>query len=203
MFDSIIVEFKESLEKAQFKEKDSKNFKAKKKETKFVVEVKPLQIKYNNLKQQWRKITDKKKPALDYPSLKILNGSKSSINDDDVEQETPPDKTRLKTKIVTKPNEKRNIPHSQLPALSQLAAGVNKLAELNAKRMKLEEREALLKFRREKTAKNGDHGKEMAKLYLRTMTQQVIPHNIFHLQYSVPHTPERFNFTNSFTAQPF
>ena len=89
MFDSIIVEFKESLEKAQFKEKDSKNFKAKKKETKFVVEVKPLQIKYNNLKQQWRKITDKKKPALDYPSLKILNGSKSSINDDDVEQETP------------------------------------------------------------------------------------------------------------------
>ena len=110
MFDSIIVEFKESLEKAQFKEKDSKNFKAKKKETKFVVEVKPLQIKYNNLKQQWRKITDKKKPALDYPSLKILNGSKSSINDDDVEQETPPDKTRLKKKIVTKPNEKRNTP---------------------------------------------------------------------------------------------
>ena len=71
-----------------------------------MVEVKPLQIKYNNLKQQWRKITDKKKPALDYPSLKTLNGSKSSINDDDVEQETPPDKTRLKTKIATKPNEK-------------------------------------------------------------------------------------------------
>ena len=106
VFDSIVVEFKEGLEKAQFKEKDSKNFKAKKKETKLVVEVKPLQIKYNNLKQQWRKITDKKKPALDYPSLKTLNGSKSSINDDDVEQETPPDKTRLKTKIVTKPNEK-------------------------------------------------------------------------------------------------
>ena len=44
---------------------NSKNFEVKKKETKLVVEVKPLQIKYNNLKQQWRKITDKKKPALD------------------------------------------------------------------------------------------------------------------------------------------
>ena len=134
-----------------------------------MVEVKPLQIKYNNLKQQWRKITDKKKPALDYPSLKTLNGSKSSINDDDVEQETPPDKARLKTKIVTKPNEKWNIPHPQLQALSKLAAGVNKLAELNAKRMKLEDREALLKFRWEETAKNRDHGKEMAELYLRTI----------------------------------
>ena len=133
-----------------------------------MVEVKPLQIKYNNLKQQWRKITDKKKPALDYPSLKTLNGSKSSINDD-VEQETPPDKTRLKTKIVTKPNEKWNIPHPQLQALSKLAAGFNKLAELNAKRMKLEDREALLKFRWEETAKNRDHGKEMAELYLRTI----------------------------------
>ena len=30
VFDSIVVEFKEGLEKAQFKEKDSKNFKAKK-----------------------------------------------------------------------------------------------------------------------------------------------------------------------------
>ena len=61
VFDSIIVEFKEGLENAQFKEKDSKNFKATKKGTELVVEVKPLQIKYNNLKQQWCKITDKKK----------------------------------------------------------------------------------------------------------------------------------------------
>ena len=40
--------------------KNSKNFKAKKKDTKLVVEMKPLQIKCNNLKHQWRKITDKK-----------------------------------------------------------------------------------------------------------------------------------------------
>ena len=65
MFESIIVEFKEHLENAQFKEKSSKNFKAKKKKkNKLVVEVKPLKIKCNNLRQQWRKITDKKKPRL-------------------------------------------------------------------------------------------------------------------------------------------
>ena len=51
-FDSIIAEFKEGLETAHIKEKNSKSFEAKKKETKLVLEVKPLQIKYNNLKQQ-------------------------------------------------------------------------------------------------------------------------------------------------------
>ena len=51
VFDSIIVEFQECLENAWIKVKNSKNFKAKKKETKLVVEVKPLQIKNNNLKQ--------------------------------------------------------------------------------------------------------------------------------------------------------
>ena len=40
--------------------KKSKNFKAKKKDTKLVFEMKPLQIKCNNLKHQWRKVTDKK-----------------------------------------------------------------------------------------------------------------------------------------------
>ena len=33
------------------------------------------------------------------------------------------------------------------------------------------------------------------------MTQQAISHNVFHSQYSAPYTPERFNLTNSFTAQ--
>ena len=47
LFDSIIVEFKAGLENTQFKEKKIKNFEAKNRE-----EVKPLQIKYNNLKQQ-------------------------------------------------------------------------------------------------------------------------------------------------------
>ena len=48
VFDFIVVEFKGRLENAEFKEKNSENFKARKKETKLMVEVKPLQIKYNN-----------------------------------------------------------------------------------------------------------------------------------------------------------
>ena len=58
VFDSIILKFKEGLENVQVKEKE--NLKAKKNEIELVLEPKPFQIKYNNLKQQWRKITDKK-----------------------------------------------------------------------------------------------------------------------------------------------
>ena len=110
----------------------------------------------------------------------------------------------MKRKIVTKPLEKRNVSHSQLQALSQLDAVVNKLAEVNAKRMKLEQEdtEALLKFRRDEATKYRDHEKEMVQLYLHIIMQQAIPHNVFHSQYSAPHTSERFNLTNSFTAQP-
>ena len=61
IFDCIITEFKEGLKNDQFKENNSKNFKAKKRETNLMVEVKPEQIKYNNLKNQWRKSTDMKK----------------------------------------------------------------------------------------------------------------------------------------------
>ena len=57
-FDFIIVKFKEGLENVQFKEKEK--LKAKKNEIELVLQAKPFQIKYNNLKQQWRKITDKK-----------------------------------------------------------------------------------------------------------------------------------------------
>ena len=41
------------------RKKKLKNFEAKKKETKLMVKVKPLQIKNNNLKQQRWNITDK------------------------------------------------------------------------------------------------------------------------------------------------
>ena len=58
VFDLIIVKFKEGLENVQFKEKEK--LKAKKNEIELVLQAKPFQIKYNNLKQQWRKITDKK-----------------------------------------------------------------------------------------------------------------------------------------------
>ena len=57
-FDLIIVKFKEVSENVQFKEKE--NLKTKKNEIELVLEAKPFQIKHNNLKQQWRKITDKK-----------------------------------------------------------------------------------------------------------------------------------------------
>ena len=57
-FDLTIVKFKEVSENVQFKEKE--NLKTKKNEIELVLEAKPFQIKHNNLKQQWRKITDKK-----------------------------------------------------------------------------------------------------------------------------------------------
>lgn len=65
------------------------------------------------------------------------------FSDEDVKQEVLPNKTSLKRKIVTQPHDKRNVSRSQLQALPQLAAGVNKLA----KRIPLEEedKEGLLK----------------------------------------------------------
>ena len=61
VLDLIIAKFEEGLENVQFKEKE--NLKAKKNEIELVLEAKPFQIKYNNLKQQWRKINDKKKTS--------------------------------------------------------------------------------------------------------------------------------------------
>ena len=63
--------------------------------------------------------------------------------------------TSLKRKLVTKPHKKRNVPHLQLQPLSQLAAGVNKLAGANKKRIKLEQedREEIVKCWREEAAK--------------------------------------------------
>ena len=71
-------------------------------------------------------------------------------------------------KIVAKPHEKRTVARSQLQAMSKLASGVNRLAQVNAKRMKLEEkdRKALLEFRKEEAVKKRQHKKEMAQFYL-------------------------------------
>ena len=41
-------------------------------------------------------------------------------------------------KVVAKPHEKKTVARSQLHAMSQLDTNVNRLAEVNAKRMKLE-----------------------------------------------------------------
>ena len=71
-------------------------------------------------------------------------------------------------KIVAKTQEKRTMARSQLQAMSQLASGVHRLSEVNAKRMKLEEkdRKALLEFGKEEAEKNRQHEKEMAQIYL-------------------------------------
>ena len=70
--------------------------------------------------------------------------------------------------------------------MSQLASGVNRLAGVNAKRMKLEEedRKALLEFRKEEAEKNGQHEKEMAQIYLQMIEMQrpshpVAPYQLF------------------------
>ena len=64
--------------------------------------------------------------------------------------------------------------------MSQLASGVNRLAEVNAKRMKLEEkdRKALLEFRKEEAKKIQQHKKEMAQIYLRMIEMQHQPHPV-------------------------
>jgi len=85
-------------------------------------------------------------------------------------------------KIVSKPHEKRGVARSQLQAIGQLASGVNKLADVNAKRMKIEEkdREALLNFRKEEAEKTRQHEKDMAELYLNMMHIQRQPTPSYH-----------------------
>ena len=66
--------------------------------------------------------------------------------------------SKKKPTTIIRPNQKRNVPRSQMQALRNLATGVNKMAEINAKRLKMEaenekerkkKRVALLEFRRE------------------------------------------------------
>ena len=59
-------------------------------------------------------------------------------------------------KLVAKPHEKRSAGRSQLQAISQLVAGVNKLAEIDFKRFKVEERnpQYLLELRKEDAENN-------------------------------------------------
>ena len=72
--------------------------------------------------------------------------------------------------------------------MSQLASGINRLAEVNAKRMKFVEkdREALLEFRKEETEKNRQHEKEIAQIYLRMIEMQRQPHPVAPYQHLQP-----------------
>ena len=146
--------------------------------------MKKLQVKYNNIKQQWRKLKDKKRngsglAAADDPEwFKIVNPvladtnqgfnamcstpGDTSLNDlfdpprdsDDSErehderqrednfeesedegEETEEPEQPVRRKVVAKPHEKRSAARSQLQAINQLAMGVNKLADISAKRI--------------------------------------------------------------------
>ena len=60
---------------------------------------------------------------------------------------------------------------SHLQAMNQLAASINSLAKVNARKMVIEEkdRKLLLEFRREEAEKTRQHEKCMVALYLRMM----------------------------------
>ena len=61
-----------------------------------------------------------------------------------------------------KPHNKRGTVRSQTWALSKLTASINKLVDINAKRLKVEkdDRLALLKFRKVEPEENWKHEKE-------------------------------------------
>lgn len=69
-------------------------------------------------------------------------------------------------KVNVKPNEKRSVAKTQSQAIPHLASGVNKLADGNAKRLKMEEkdRESLLSFRKEEATNNRKLEKEIPEI---------------------------------------
>ena len=91
-------------------------------------------------------------------------------------------------KIVSKPHEARSVARSQLQAMSQLASGLNRHAEVNAKQIKLEEkdRKALLEFGKEEAEKNRQHEKEMDQIYLRMIEMQREPYPVASYQQFQP-----------------
>ena len=83
-------------------------------------------------------------------------------------------KHSVRTKVVTRPHEKKTAARSQLQAINKLASGVQELAPVNAKRLKVEkqDRQQLLEFRREEAEKTRKHKKEIAELHLKIMMVQ-------------------------------
>ena len=266
IFEQILLELKKRFKVEPYKTRNKEALSSRKNNAELELDVKKLQVKYNNIKQQWRKIirdTQKQgsdlaaEPSSNNPdwfeivnpvlassldeakrnpiccppedtmslyetnyesvSPKIEEDSPSStwpeeLNDgedpledemilviptEDIEEHPTNQSTNVlntteETSITsdlsencsngavlkrtkTSPNntpravKKRKVARSQLRAISQLASAVNKLADVNAKRMRCEEkdRQALLDFRKEEAEKNRRHEKEMAELYFR------------------------------------
>ena len=80
-----------------------------------------------------------------------------------------------KKAIVVKPHKKRKVVRSQTQALSQLAGGMTKLTELQAKRheeqmeFKKERDRVFLEFKKEEAEKNQRHELEIAKIFASSM----------------------------------
>ena len=257
-----------SFQEEPFKSLNREGLK-KKKTLRLQLDAKKLQVKHNNIKQQWRKLRDRQKhgsglaPTKYRDWFEIINPVLSDTNqtmdnncshlkdlsmitendrdDDDDETESEyeeslsdlapamqsysstevvpetevvpdrqiemnvPDsdiipetqivlKTQEETRnasaknIVPKPHEKRTVARSQLQAMSQLASGVNILTKVNAKRMKLEEknRKALLEFRKEEAEKNRQQEKEMTQIYLQMIDKQCQPQPVVPYQQLQP-----------------
>ena len=102
----------------------------------------------------------------------------------------------VRTKVVTRPHEKRTPSRSQLQA-----SGFQELARVNAKRLKVEnqDRQQLLEFRREEAEKTRKYKKElMAELYLKMiMVQQS---NKFRINFS--QQSQMYNVRFSQNVQP-
>ena len=80
----------------------------------------------------------------------------------------------MRTKLVTRPHEKNDWSPSQLQAIDKLASGVQELARVNAKYLKVENQDLqqLLEFRREEAEKTRKYEKEMAERYFKMMRVQ-------------------------------
>ena len=92
------------------------------------------------------------------------------------------EKKNGKGRLVVKPHQKRGATRSQTQALGNLASGVNKMADIQSKRLKIQEeseksrkkeRESLLEFRREEAERNRQHELKLAEMYMRILSAPV------------------------------
>ena len=250
VFESIRKVYINALANPSFQKMNAKNFKGRKKNNTLSVDVKRLQVKYNNLKQNWRKITEAKRyrsavsddqdpawykfmtPLLtNYKErsdlLKSENAEKSDLtkqHDDQFEIEksnqcqntehlhqSSPDVILTEEPYLTEPRienkkeptndvlqaaEKWNHWQSELNPLVQIAAGLDRIADVYEKQIKLEEnyRKMKLQFRKDEAEKQRKHEKELAELYMGMTKQQgILPHHAPRSPYFDPGNFQKFN----------
>ena len=250
VFESIRKVYINALANPSFQKINAKNFKGRKKNNTLSVDVKRLQVKYNNLKQNWRKITEAKRyrsavsddqdpawykfmtPLLtNYKErsdlLKSENTEKSDLtkqHDDQFKIEksnqyqsteylhqSSPDVMLTEEPYLTEPRienkkeprndvlqatEKWNHSQSELNPLVQIAAGLDRIADVYEKQIKLEEnyRKMKLQFRKDEAEKQRKHEKELAELYMDMTKQQgILPHHAPRPPYFDPGNFQKFN----------